>query len=85
MFNLRTQNLQEIVQEIEKAHNCPEHQGTATLEEFEMLNNKVTTRWEGPQSLSYHKQWLGKDGLQYIQTYTSKQSYTARVQVDCAV
>ena len=38
-----------------------------------------------PQSLSYHKQWLGKDGLLYIQTYTSKQSYTARVQVDCAV
>ena len=47
--------------------------------------NKVTTRWEGPQSLSYHKQWLGKDGLLYIQTCTSKQSYTARVRVDCAV
>ena len=39
MFNLRIQNLQEIIQEIEKAHNCPEHQGTATLEELEMLNN----------------------------------------------
>ena len=24
--------------------------------------NKVTTRWEGPQSLSYHKQWLAKMG-----------------------
>ena len=24
--------------------------------------NKVTTRWEGPQSLSYHKQWLSKMG-----------------------
>ena len=35
-------------------------------------NNKVTTRWEGPQSLPYHKQWLGKDGLLLIQTCTSK-------------
>ena len=26
------------------------------------LRNKVTTRWEGPQSLSYHKQWLAKMG-----------------------
>ena len=34
--------------------------------------NKVTTRWEGPQSLPYHKQWLGKDGLLLIQTCTSK-------------
>ena len=25
--------------------------------------NKVTTRWEGPQSLSYHKYSLSKDGL----------------------
>ena len=24
--------------------------------------NKVTPRWEGPQSLSYHKQWLAKMG-----------------------
>ena len=48
-------------------------------------SNKVTTRWEGPQSLPYHKQWLDKDGLLLIQTCTSKQSYTARVRVDCAV
>ena len=28
----------------------------------ELWMNKVTTHWEGPQSLSYHKQWLAKMG-----------------------
>ena len=28
--------------------------------------NKVTTRWEGPQSLSYHKYLLSKYGLMYM-------------------
>ena len=37
-----------------------------------LWRNKVTTRWEGPQSLPYHKQWLGKYGLLLIQTCTSK-------------
>ena len=44
--------------------------------------NKVTTRWEGPQSLSYHKQWLGTEKrwpsvctLMFNQILTSNQSY----------
>ena len=46
------------------------------------LNNKVTTRWEGPQSLSYHKQSLGTEKrwasvctLMFNQILTSNQSY----------
>ena len=44
--------------------------------------NKVTTRWEGPQSLSYHKQSLGTGKrwayvctLMFNQILTSNQSY----------
>ena len=44
--------------------------------------NKVTTRWEGPQSLSYHKQSLGTEKrwasvctLMFNQILTSNQSY----------
>ena len=44
--------------------------------------NKVTTRWEGPQSLSYHKQSLGNEKrwasvctLMFNQFLTSNQSY----------
>ena len=40
--------------------------------------NKVTTRWEGPQSLSYHKYSFSKDGLLYtdsIITVTVKKWY----------
>ena len=44
--------------------------------------NKVTTRWEGPQSLSYHKQSLGNKKrwasvctLMFNQILTSNQSY----------
>ena len=38
-----------------------------------------------PQKLVIPQAVIGKDGLLYIQTCTSKQSYTARVRVDCAV
>ena len=34
--------------------------------------NKVTTRWEGPQSLSYHKYSLSKDGLLYTDSCVNK-------------
>ena len=44
--------------------------------------NKVTTRWEGPQSLSYHKQslgiekrWASVSTLMFNQILTSNQSY----------
>ena len=39
----------------------------------------------GPPKLVIPQAVIGKDGLLYIQTCTSKQSYTARVRVDCAV
>ena len=35
-------------------------------------NNKVTTRWEGPQSLSYHKQSLSKDSSIHSYHHDSK-------------
>ena len=38
-----------------------------------------------PPKLVIQQAVIGKDGLLYIQTCTSKQSYTARVRVDCAV
>ena len=38
-----------------------------------------------PPKLVIPQAVIGKDGLLYIQTCTSKQSYTARVRVDCAV
>ena len=28
--------------------------------------NKLTTHWEDPQSLSYHKLWLSKDGILFV-------------------
>ena len=34
--------------------------------------NKVTTRWEGPQSLSYHKQSLSKDSSIHSYHHDSK-------------
>ena len=34
--------------------------------------NKVTTRWEGPQSLSYHKYSLSKEGLLYTVSCVNK-------------
>ena len=36
------------------------------------VSNKVTTRWEGPQSLSYHKYSLSKDGLLYTDSCVNK-------------
>ena len=51
------------------------------------LNNKVTTRWEGPQSLSYHKQSLGIEKrwasvctLMFNQFLTRNQSCTQKNQ-----
>ena len=49
---------------------------------WEENKNKVTTRWEGPQSLSYHKQSLGTEKrwasvgtLMFNQILKSNQSY----------
>ena len=42
-----------------KVHVQPQPFGTLRSKK---RYNKVTTRWEGPQSLSYHKQWLSKMG-----------------------
>ena len=42
-------------------NNHPSHCATQSLDTKVLRHiyhrNKVTTRWEGPQSLSYHKQW----------------------------
>ena len=48
--------------------------------------NKLTTRWEGPQSLSYQKYSLSKDGLLctdscVIEFVKSKQAYMTRAKV----
>ena len=51
--------------------NCRNKQGNSSLRR--------------PPKLVIPQAVIDKDGLLYIQTCTSKQSYTARVRVDCAV
>ena len=65
-----TQNLHLVNLTCSPLFNFIQSRKTEIIQSF--YSNKVTTRWEGPQSLPCNKHWLGKDGLLLIQTCTSK-------------